>query len=178
MAVQPDKNNQLVVSVFDNIMKAKQAQKDIELWDEAQAAVKLGGSAIIYKDTVDGKIKHEQSAKFDWKKGALIGLLLVPLTGGLLLPVFGAAAGLATTWLKGIKREDIDKIASQVNAGKAALAVLCDEYEMPMVSAELTRLGGTTITGYKIPDKTAVDVQNAVQSAADKGQIGSHGSVS
>ncbi|GCE30780.1 hypothetical protein KDA_62640 [Dictyobacter alpinus] len=177
MSMKPDKNNQLVVSVFDNLAKAKQAQKDIEMWDEAQPDVKLGGSAIIYKDT-DGKIKHEQSSKFDWKKGTLIGLLLVPLTGGVLLPVFGAASGLAAAWLKGIKREDVDKIATKVKEGKAALAILCDEYEVPMVSVELNRLGGTAITGYQVPAKTASDVQDAVQHAEDEGKLKSHSIVS
>ncbi|GCE22979.1 DUF1269 domain-containing protein [Dictyobacter kobayashii] len=170
MSKQPDKNNMLVVGVFEDVTKAKQAQKDVELWDESQSDVTLGGSTVIYKDA-DGKIKDERSRKFDWKKGALIGLLLVPLTGGILLPVYGAAAGLAASWLKGIKREDADKVASAVKQGSAALAVLCDEYEVPAVSEELKRLGSKEVVGYKVPESTANDVEKAVKSAEDKGEV-------
>lgn len=177
MSTMPDKNNMLVVGVFEDVTKAKQAQKDIELWDESQPDIKLGGSTVIYKDE-HGKIKDERSSKFDWKKGALIGLLLVPLTGGLLLPVYGAVAGLATTWLKGIKREDADQVASAIKQGNAAVAVLCDEYEIKPVSEELKRLGSKNVIGYAVPESTTTQVEHAVNDAAAKGEITSQHQVS
>ncbi|GCE08836.1 DUF1269 domain-containing protein [Dictyobacter aurantiacus] len=170
MSTRPNKNNMLVVGVFENVAKAKQAQKEIEVWDETQSDIKLGGSTVIYKDE-KGKIKDERSSKFDWKKGALIGLLLVPLTGGLLLPVYGAVAGLAVTWLKGIKREDVDQVASAIKQGNAALAVLCDEYEIKSVSEEMKRLGSKNVIGYAVPESTSAQVEHAVNEAASKGEI-------
>ena len=173
MATQPGqhhKNNQLIVSVFDNVDKTRAAQKELDVWDKAQKDIKLGASVIIYKDA-DGKIKYDHSGSFDWRKGALIGLLVAPLTGGAMKPVFGSISGLLHTWVKDVKREEVDQIAAQLKQNKSVLAVLCDDYEKAPVSNELTQLGGTTVMGYQVPTETVERAHDAVSEAADNGEI-------
>lgn len=168
MATQPNKNNELVVSLFNDINQARQAQKDIEAWDQAQPNIHLGTSAVLYKDA-NGKIKYDRSSKFDWKREATANILVLTMMGAKPLHnVFNMLSGVLSSWSKSINSANIAKLSSQLDQGKAALVVLCDDYEVQPVSQQLTNLGGSTAIGYSVPASTTAQVENAVQQSANQ----------
>jgi uncharacterized membrane protein len=164
-------NKQLVVALYNDLTLARQAQKSLDVWDKAEESIKLGSTAVIYKDS-DGNLRWERTGVKDWKKSAVVvgvaGLILG--AGALVWAGIGAALGGIDTKRLGVSKEDIQAIGDSLDAGKAGLAVLCDDYEVAPLSTELTRVGGT-ITTYKIPQDVVVKTEQSVQSKADAGQV-------
>jgi uncharacterized membrane protein len=165
------KNKNLVVAMYDDRTRAKEAQKSIQVWDKAQESIKLGSTAVIYKG-LDSQLHWERGGVKDWKVSALVaGVVGVILSGGvLILATLGAAVGGIDTKRLGIPKEDIQAIGNSLDQGKAALAVLCDDHEVEPLSAELTRLGGT-ITTVQIPQEVVAQTDQHVQTQADAGQV-------
>lgn len=166
-----NENKHLVVAMYEDLTRARQAQKSIEVWDKADESIKLGSTAVIYKGP-DSQLHWERSGVKDWKVGALVaGVAGLILSGGLvLLAGLGAAVGGIDTKRLGVPKEDIEAIGTSLDGGKAALAVLCDDYEVSPLTAELTRLGGT-ITTVQIPQDVVDQTQQNVQAKADSGQV-------
>jgi uncharacterized membrane protein len=166
-----NKNKHLVVALYEDRTRAKEAQKSIQVWDKAQESIKLGSSAVIYKGP-DSQLHWERGGVKDWKVSALVaGVAGVILSGGvLLLASLGAAVGGIDTKRRGISKQDIEAIGNSLDQGKAALAVLCDDYEVEPLSIELTRLGGT-ITTIQIPEEIVSTTDQHVQTQADAGQV-------
>lgn len=168
MATQPNKNNELVVSIFNNVESARKAQKGMEEWDKSQPNIHIGTSAVLYKGP-DGKIKYDRSGVFDWKREATANVLIMTIMGANPLQgVLGRVSGLLASWSKSIDTSNIKHLSSQLDQGKAALIVLCDEYEVQPVSQQLTSLGGSPVPGYSVPASTTTQVENAVQQNADQ----------
>jgi Protein of unknown function (DUF1269). len=168
MATQPNRNNELVVSLFNDISQARQAQKGIEAWDQSQPNIHLGTSAILYKGP-DGKVKYDRSGNFDWKREATANILVLTMMGAKPLHnVFNMLSGVLSSWSKSINSSNIAKLSAQLDQGKAALVVLCDDYEIQPVSQQLTNLGGSTTIGYSVPASTAAQVEDAVQQSANQ----------
>jgi hypothetical protein len=157
--------------MYDDRIRAKEAQKSIQVWDKAQESIKLGSSAVIYKGP-DSQLHWERGGVKDWKVSALVaGVAGVILSGGvLLLASLGAAVGGIDTKRRGISKQDIEAIGNSLDQGKGALAVLCDDYEVGPLSTELTRLGGT-ITTIQVPDEIISTTDQHVQTQADAGQV-------
>jgi uncharacterized membrane protein len=166
-----NKNKDLVVAMYEDRTRAKEAQKSIQVWDKAEESIKLGSTAVIYKGP-DSQLHWERGGVKDWKASALVaGVIGVILSGGvLLLAGLGAAVGGIDTKRLGIPKEDIEAIGTSLDQGKAALAVLCDDYEVEPLSAELTRLGGT-ITTVQVPQEVVSATDQHVQTQADAGQV-------
>jgi uncharacterized membrane protein len=166
-----NKNKNLVVAMYEGRTQAKEAQKSIQVWDKAEESIKLGSTAVIYKGS-DSQLHWERGGVKDWKVSALVaGVVGVILSGGvLLLAGLGAAVGGIDTKRLGIPKEDIQTIGNSLDQGKAALAVLCDDYEVEPLSAELTRLGGT-ITTVSVPQEVVSATDQHVQTQADAGQV-------
>ena len=102
----------------------------------------------------------ERTGVKDWKKSAVVvgvaGLILG--AGALVWAGIGAALGGIDTRRLGVPKEDMRAIGDSLDQGKAALAVLCDDYEVAPLSAELTRLGGT-ITDYTVPQDVVAQTE-------------------
>ncbi len=169
---RPNLNNQIVITFFDDLNRARQAQQELERWDQSQPDISLGACTIIYKDK-DGHLKYDSGGSMDLKKSAMIGWIGMSMISGTgpLQTVYSAAANLLGSWIKNIKREDVDRVASQVKQGKVALAVMCDDFEMQPVSRELARLGGQTMTGYSIPTNTVSQFDNIIDKAPNRNDI-------
>jgi uncharacterized membrane protein len=166
-----NKNKHLVVALYNDLTLARQAQQSIDVWDKAQESIKLGSTAVIYKGP-DGSLHWERTGVKDWKKSAVVvgvaGLVLG--AGALVWAGIGAALGGIDTKRLGVSKEQMRAIGDSLDQGKAALAVLCDDYEVAPLSAELTRLGGT-ITDYAVPQDVVAQTEQDVQEKAAAGQV-------
>ena len=114
----------------------------------------------------------ERTGVKDWKKSAVVvgvaGLILG--AGALVWAGIGAALGGIDIRRLGVSKEDMRAIGDSLDQGKAALAVLCDDYEVAPLSAELTRLGGT-ITDYTVPQDVVAQTEQGVQAKMATGQV-------
>jgi uncharacterized membrane protein len=166
-----NKNKHLVVALYQDLTLARQAQQSIGVWDKAEESIKLGSTAVMYKGP-DGSLHWERTGVKDWKKSAVVvgvaGLILG--AGALLWAGIGAALGGIDTKRLGVSKEQMRAIGDSLDQGKAALAVLCDDYEVAPLSAELTRLGGT-ITDYTVPQDVVAQTEQGVQTKAAAGQV-------
>jgi uncharacterized membrane protein len=167
MASMPNRNDRLVVALFEDLTLARQAQKSIDVWDKAEQSIKLGSTAVIYHGP-DDKLHWERSGVKDWKKSAAVGGVvgLVLGAGVVAIAGVGAAIGGIDTKRLGVPKEDIETIGAELQGGKAALAVLCDDYEVLALTAELSRLSGT-ITTFNLPGEVVVQTEQTVQSRAE-----------
>jgi uncharacterized membrane protein len=170
MAQMPNKNEHLVMAVYDTVARAEEAQSAIHAWDKATDSIKLGKSAVIYKDPTNGKLKYHRSGSKNWLVGGAIGLVVMTFVGGLILPIAGAAIGAFTARHQRVKSDEADQVAAQLDQGKAAVAVMCDYFEVQPVSDELRRLGGRVVS-LEVPSDTMNQATQAVQQAADQGQL-------
>lgn len=149
-------SQQLVLAFFPNEDLADEAAKVLKNWDKATEYMKVDGVGVLVKDK-DGKVKEHKLGKRAGKKGMGIGVALgvvaaIP-TGGLSL-LGGGASGLVGGGVigdffhKGLKvsEEDAARIASELDAGRAAVGVLVWDFEAREVADKLQELGGTPQT--------------------------------
>jgi len=166
-----NKNKHLVVALYNDLTLARQAQKSLDVWDKAEDSIKLGSTAVIYKGP-DGNLHWERTGVKDWKKSAVVvgvaGLVLG--AGALVWAGIGAALGGIDTRRLGVSKEHIKAIGDSLDQGKAAVAVLCDDYEVAPLSAEMTRLGGT-ITTYVVANDVVIHTEQSVEAKAAAGQV-------
>jgi uncharacterized membrane protein len=163
--------NQLILAVFENEEAADKAAADIKSWDQASDLIKLGGVGVVVKDK-DGKVKQAKLGGRQGGKGAGIGMVLgiiwaIP-TGGLSLAggaIAGAVGGavFGSFFQKGFKftKEDAQRLDQQLNAGRAVVGVMANDYEARQVTDKLTQLGGK-VESHEVTDE-------ALQEAAKTG---------
>ena len=75
---------QLVLALFADEAAADAAVDQIKAWDKASADVKLGAIGVLVKDD-KGKIKTHKMGSRKTKGGAVLGVLLGILSGGVTL---------------------------------------------------------------------------------------------
>lgn len=150
------KNKHLVLAFFKDEASADKAVADLKAWDKATKSVKLGSIGVMVKDA-KGKVKTHKLGTRAYGRGAGIGVILgliaaVP-TGGLSLlagGAWGAVGGaIVGTFFHnglGISKDDLKRISKQLDGGKAAVGVLCEEKEVQEVSDKLTASGGKVET--------------------------------
>ena len=133
-------NKQLVLAVFPDELAA----------DSAAAALKESGIAhgdaigILVLDA-DGKLKHDKVGARSTGKGAAIGGVVAVLSTAVLGPAVLAGAAVGALHHKNLGLSDADKarLTVELNAGKAAVAVMAPFDTAPAISDRLTELGGT-----------------------------------
>ena len=166
-----DKNERLVLGYFPNKEQAEHAVDALRHWDTSNAAVKLGNIGIMVQE--DGKIKTIVPRKAG--KGAALGLGIGAITGilsggmtivgGLLIGgVVGGALGALFKKSLGLSPEDMQKITSHLEGGQAAVIVMCDDYEVDGVVADLKQSGGT-VESFDMSSALLPDAEKAVNDA-------------
>ena len=119
--------------------------------DNAAAALKDSGIAhgeaigILALDS-NGKLKQDKVGARSTGKGAAIGgvlFLLGPAVLGVGV-VGGAVAGALHHKNLGLSDADKARLTTELNAGKAAVAVMAHSDTAPAISDQLTQLGGTS----------------------------------
>ena len=165
---------QLVLALFADEAAADAAVDQIKAWDKASADVKLGAIGVLVKDD-KGKIKTHKMGSRKTKGGAVLGVLLGILSGGVtLLGGLVGGAVLGSLFKKGLSmsKDEQAKLNTELDAGKAAVGLMVDDGEVEAVKAKLTELGGAPEV-YEVPDEvveqaaTAADSLPAEEPAAD-----------
>jgi uncharacterized membrane protein len=154
-------NHSVVVALFADEQMAEEAKDALSSWDKANDDIKLGAIGLITKkgDKVKTHVGH-RTGRGLWA-GAVVGLVAamfppVALVGGLL----GGAAlgGITGAFFKkplNLTKEEVQRIAAELEAGKVALVATCDEDEAAPTRGQLESLGGTVWT-YSVPEETLV----------------------
>lgn len=156
-----DTTEHALIAIFDDATQAEKAAHDLMAWDKANEDVKLGAIGMLTREPGDwdsGKIKTKNFSSRNTGKGAKVGMglgvLAAVFSGGLtLVPsvVGGAVAGGAVGALShkslGLTDEELTGLGHELEGGRAALLVMCDEGEVKATSDYLTSLGGTLRSG-------------------------------
>jgi hypothetical protein len=152
----PDSSEHAVIAVFDDATQAESAAKDLMGWDKANDDIKLGAIGLLTREGGNwgqGEIKTKTFNSRNTRKGAKVGMglgvLAAVLSGGLtLVPtvVGGAIAGGAVGALShkslGLTQDELDSLAKELDGGKAAVLVMCDEDEVKATTDYLVAAGG------------------------------------
>jgi len=160
---------QLVLAFFGNEAAADEAVKAIKGWDKASKEVKLGAIGVLVKDE-KGKIKTHKLGKRKTGGGAVLGVLAAVLTGGISL-LGGAVAGgiLGAFFHKGLgmSKDDLARINTELDGGKAAVGILAKPDEAAGVTAKLAELGGKPET-HEVSDEAVEQAKEAAESKPEE----------
>lgn len=166
-----DKNTHVIIAYFAGKDQAATAADELQEWDKAEDAIKLGGIGIL--TSKDGKIKTHKLTRASGRRGARWGLALGAaagiLSGGVTL-VGGAVAGAAVGGIGaklfhkslGLSDDDEARLQQRLGDGKAAVVVMAAEGEVPPTKAQLAILGGE-VEDYRVPDETLAQVDAATE---------------
>lgn len=166
-----DKNENVVVAIFEDRAAAEAAVERLKKWDKASEDIKLGAIGLLYKE--DGEVKSiiNRQSERGLKVGALVGIIGGVLTGGLGLLGGAAVGGLAggtlgTFFTKSLhlNEAECNALGRELELGKAAVVVTCDEYEVTSTQHTLEHAGGVTRV-YLVPadavEEAAVNIRQA-----------------
>lgn len=166
-----NQNDQVVIAFYLTVEAAHQAAETLKQWDKANDDVKLGAIGVIAKE--GGQVKWELPHKTGKGAavGAVVGVIAGVLTGGIGL-IGGAVGGgliggIAGRFMKasvGLTEEDIQKIGAELDAGKAALVVACDDMEVGPTSDYLAMAGGE-VRQASISSETVAETAEAMAAA-------------
>jgi uncharacterized membrane protein len=144
--------------------------------DEARAdnaAAVLKNSGLAHHDAIGilaldshGKLKQDKIGARSTGKGAAIGGVIGVFTTAVLGPAVLAGVVVGALHHKNVGLSDADKahVTAELNAGKAAVAVMARIETVSAISEELTQLGGTT-QSHELSDE-ALQAAGAETSAA------------
>jgi uncharacterized membrane protein len=142
---------------------------EVKAWDKASKEVKLGAIGVLVKDE-DGKVKTDKLGKRKSGTGALLGALVAVLSGGASL-VGGALAGgvLGSFFHKGLglSKDDLDRIGSELDGGKAAVCILAEPDEAAEVSDKLAALGGVPET-HEVSEEAVAQAEEAAEEETEE----------
>lgn len=150
-------NRHLVVTVFESEAAAMAAAEWLKKWESMNKDVddlKFGAIAVLTAGE-DREIKIHRVDKRGAKAGAGFGLVIgglvgaltagVGLLGGMAVGALagGVGAGLIRKGL-GMYEGDLAELTDQLCSGRAAVAIVVHEADVPAVTEQLTSLGGET----------------------------------
>jgi hypothetical protein len=164
MSENQDLNENVVIGFFANKDAADEAIDGLKHWDKINDHIKLGAIGTITKD--GDKIKTHVGRRTG--KGALIGagvgVIAAVLTGGASIigtTVLGGALGAFFKKSTGLTKEDIQEIGAELDAGKVAVLVPCDEHEIESAT-DFLKASGATVSVYRVPTEALEEVAPAV----------------
>jgi hypothetical protein len=148
-------NNTMVLAIFNDEFSADAAAAGLK-----EAGVTKHDAVGVLALNEKGQLKADKVGKRSWGKGAGIGAVVALCT-----PV-GLAAGLIGGGLLGafhhknlgLDEADRERIGSELQGGKAAVAVLAPVSEADFVAGKLADLGGTPET-HPVSDEAVREAQ-------------------
>ncbi len=174
-----NKNEHAVVAIFDNSAAADAAIGTLQNWDKANDEIKLGAIGVISKEGDKVKTHTGRKGGSGAKAGAIVGVIAGVLSGGVTLiggALVGALGGgvLGSFFKKSIalSKEEIAQIGAELDAGRVAVVVACDDNEVEATSAQLAQAGGK-VTNYAMPAGTleaTAEAIDAVEAAAPEAE--------
>ncbi len=167
---------QAVIASFDSQAQAEQAAKDLMGWDKANEEIKLGAVGVLTRDD-KGEIKTHNYSQRKTGKGAKVGMglgvIAAVFSGGLtLIPtaiggaVAGGAAGTLFRQGLGMSDEELQKLSSDLEGGRAALLVMCDASEVQPTSEYLSAAGGQ-VQAHAVDSAALESAAGAAEGASD-----------
>lgn len=176
-----NKNETLVVGLFDSADAAAEAGRNIYEWQLWEEDVDTGAMAVLTADPGSDELRAdeigERSAKAGLGWGTAIGAVAGLLSGGIgLIPgmIIGGAAGAGLGALNhksvGMTDEQHEKLMVALRGGGAALAIMCDEDEAPAVIGQLKAEGGD-VNYYEMQEHVADAIAGAGAAQAAAGQV-------
>lgn len=159
-----DKNDHVVIAFFGDEQAAQTAIDGIKMWDKANDYMKLGAIGLLRKEGDKVKTSVGRKTGRGVAIGATVGIIGAVLTGGasLIAGAVGAGAlgGAVGAFLKnsmGLTKEEIAQIGQELDAGRVAVVVPCDEYEVPLVT-EFMSGPGITVRAYDVSSDALIEV--------------------
>jgi uncharacterized membrane protein len=148
-----NKNNLVVVAIFDDQDAADSAIDDLKSWNNQSKAMKLG--AIGTLNLEEGEIVSRIPRQIG--KGAAIGVIAGTIAGilsGSIGILIGAAGGALAGGAVGsmfkkatnLRPEDMIRLKEELTDGKVAVMATVDEHEKENTSGKLKRYGGNVLT--------------------------------
>jgi voltage-gated potassium channel Kch len=163
-----NRNIHAVIAIFAGKAAAEQAIDALKRWDGANADIKLGAIGTITKEGDKVRTHVGRMTGKGTTVGAIIGVIAVVLSSGLTIvggAVGGAAlGGVVGTFMKqslNLTEQEIQAIGAELDAGKVAVLVACDAYEIEGATAQLSSAGGA-IRVYTISQDALAEVGQAV----------------
>jgi len=168
-----NKNGHVVMAFFASRDAAETATKALRDWDDANKDVKLGAIGVIYKQ--DGEIKTQapRRAGRGIAVGAVLGVVAAALGPAALLGAavaggtLGGAVGAFIKQSINLDEAAVQEIGGQLDAGKAALVVAVDEYEMAPTAEQLASAGGVvqqfTVPAEALEQAGEIDFEHYLQ---------------
>jgi uncharacterized membrane protein len=137
-------DKQLVIAFFENEDAADKAAEEIREWDKGRGDLEIDSIGILVKDD-KGKIKKHKLGKRKTGTGVVLGAIAAILSGGLAL-IGGVVIGglLGSLFHKGLgfSKDDLARIDSELDEGKAAVCIVTLYSEAATFSNKLAALGG------------------------------------
>jgi len=159
---------QLVLAFFDNEAAADAAVTAVKAWDKASKEIKLGAIGVLVKDD-KGKVKTHKLGSRKTGTGAVLFGLAAILTGGASLlagAVFGGILGSFFRKGLGLSKDDLARIDSELDGGKAAVCILAAPDEAAAVSGKLAELGGKP-ESHEVSEEVVEEAQTAAEEAPE-----------
>ena len=163
-----DKNDNVVVAVFEDQAAAEVAVDKLKQWDKAAKDIKLGAIGLLYKEGENVKSVIGNQSGRGLRVGALVGVIGGVLTGGVGLLGGAAAGGLAGGALGSFFAKSLNLNEAECNAlgmeldlGKAAVVVTVDDYEITPTRLNLEHAGGVAKV-YVVPTDAVDDAAKAL----------------
>ena len=155
---QDDKNENVVIGIFETLEAAEETVDGLKKWDRINEHIKLGAIGIVTKDGDKVKTHVGRKAGKGAKVGAVVGIIGAVLTGGALLvgaigvSALGGALGAFFKKSLNLTKQEIEQLGQELDAGKVAVVVACDDYEIESVTSYLTSPTSTVRT-YRVPEE-------------------------
>jgi len=172
MAKAKDKNDQVIVAIFNSYTDADKAVTLLKEWDNANEEIKLGAVGTMIKEK--GKVKTDTGGRKTGKGatvGSVVGIIAAVLSGPIGL-IGGAVAGGLTGGVVGsfmknsthLNKSEIEEIGKELDAGRAAVVVTCDDFEVAQTRDQLIKAGGK-VRNYEVPEEAIAAAAAAVPGA-------------
>ena len=152
----------VILGFFDDEAAADDAVEQLKTWDKADDDIKLNAIGVLVLDE-NGKVKTHKLGKRSVGKGAGIGILLAVIAPPTLLAgaIGGGLLGAFHHKGLGLNSGDRDRIASQLDGGRAAVGVLAKEDQAEAIRERLTAIGGT-VEVHEVTEEAVAEVEEAV----------------
>ena len=157
-----NENDNVMIAFFADLAAAESAIEGIKNWDRINDHFELGTIGTIRRE--GDKIKTDVGRRTGKgaKVGAVVGVIAAVLTGGASLIITAVGAGavggaLGHFFKKStqLTKEEIAEIGQELDGGRVAVVVTCDDFEIPMVTEFMEGSKGTVRT-YKVTDEALI----------------------
>jgi hypothetical protein len=168
MSEADNKNENVVIAFFADEAAAQSAMDGLKAWDRINDAMRLGEMGTISKTGDKIKTHVRRKTGKGAAIGAAVGVIGAVLTGGasvVATTVLGGALGAFFKRSLNLTKDEIAQIGAELDTGKVAVVVTCDDFEIPMVTEFMTAAHGTVRT-YAVPEAALAETAAAMEEPA------------